>query len=152
MTQTPGSTSQPPTTPGRRMSEPATEQTAWVGWVVFAAIMMLIVGSYQVIVALVALFNSDYFLVSDRGMVVTLDFTGWGWAHLIMGCVVFAAGLGILAGQTWARVVGIVIAAVSAVANMAFLPAYPLWSLLIITLDVLIIFALSMHGREIKNV
>ena len=59
---------------------------------------------------------------------------------------------GILAGQTWARVVGIVIAAVSAVANMAFLPAYPLWSLLIITLDVLIIFALSMHGREIKNV
>lgn len=136
---------------GRRMSDSTTSQTGWVGWVLFAAIMMMVVGCYQVIVGLAALFKDEYYLVGSRGLVVNVDYTTWGWTHLIIGVVIALAGLGLMVGQTWARVVGILVACLSAVVNMVFLPAYPLWSILIITLDVLVIYALAVHGRELRN-
>jgi len=117
--------------------------------VVFAGIMLGILGGFQIIQGLVALFNDEYYLVTRNGLVVTLDFTTWGWIHIIVGLVAAAAGLGVLLGKTWARVLGIIIAVISALVNIAFLSAYPAWSSIMIALDVLAIYALAVHGREV---
>jgi hypothetical protein len=122
--------------------------TAWVGVVLFGGIMMAMVGGFQVIQGLVALFNDNYYLVSPNGLVVEVDYTAWGWTHLLIGLVAIATGIGVMVGQMWARVLGIMIAVVSALVNIAFLSAYPIWSTIIIAMDVLVIYALAVHGRE----
>lgn len=128
----------------------APEPTRWVGWVLFAGCMMIILGAFQVIAGLAALFNDGYYVVTSNNLLVSVDYTGWGWAHLIVGVLVLAAGFGVLAGQTWARIVGIVLAGLSAIINLGFLAAFPVWSVLMIALDVIVIYALSMHGREVQ--
>jgi hypothetical protein len=127
-----------------------TTGTAWLGWVYFAGIMMITLGFFQAINGLVAIFDDTYYVVGDQGLVVSVDYTVWGVVHLIIGAVAFAAGFAVMKGQTWARTVGIILAVVSAVVNMAFIAAYPVWSILIIGLDVVIIYALAVHGREAK--
>jgi hypothetical protein len=122
------------------------EPTAWVGMAIFAGTMLVMLGSFQAMEGLVAIFRDDYYLVTRGGMVIDLDYTVWGWTHLILGLVAVAAGIGIFAGQTWARVVGIVAAVLNALVNMAFLPAYPIWVTIIIAFDVLAIYALAVHG------
>jgi uncharacterized membrane-anchored protein len=126
------------------------EPTAWVGMIIFGGIMMLMMGAFQIIEGLVALFNDEYYLVTRNGLIVSLDYTAWGWTHLIIGLIAVCAGIGVLLGQMWARVVGIIIAVVSALANIAFLSAYPVWSTIVIATDVLVIYALTVHGREVK--
>jgi hypothetical protein len=125
--------------------------SAWVGWIVFAATMMVLLGIFHVVQGLVALFNSDYFLVGPNGLVVNVDYTVWGWTHVIAGAIVAIAGFCLFTGQMWARVVGTLLAIVSAVVNIAFLAAYPVWSLMMIALDVVVILALTVHGSEIKD-
>jgi hypothetical protein len=127
------------------------EPTAWVGFVVFGGIMMLMMGSFQIIEGLVAIFRDDYYLVTRSGLVLTLDYTAWGWTHLIIGLIAVGAAFGVLMGQMWGRVIGIIIAVISAIANIAFLSAYPIWSTIIIATDVLVIYALVVHGREVKT-
>jgi hypothetical protein len=136
---------------GHRMAPPP-EPTGWVGWVVFGAMMMIMVGAFQAIAGLTALFNSNYFVVTENNLLINVDYTAWGWVHLGLGVIALAAAFGLLAGQMWARVVGIAMALVSAVVNLAFISAYPLWSLMVITLDVLVIYAIAAHGREMQSV
>ncbi|BAL87002.1 hypothetical protein AMIS_17820 [Actinoplanes missouriensis 431] len=132
-------------------SSPARPQsTGWVGMVVFAGVMLLMLGGFQIVEGLVALFRDDFFVTTDAGLIIPMDFSAWGWTHLIIGAVTLGAGFGILYGQTWARVVGVIIAVLSALANLAFLPAYPIWSTIVIALDVLVIYALTVHGREVR--
>jgi hypothetical protein len=138
------------TAPERHQAYGDPAPSGWVGWIFFAGIMMVMLGSFEAIVGLVAIFNDDYYLVASSGLVVSVDYTGWGWLHLILGVVAFCAGLGVMAGQTWARVVGILLATVSAVVNLAFIAAYPVWAVLVIAIDVLVIYALAVHGREAK--
>jgi hypothetical protein len=126
------------------------QATGWVGFVVFGGVMLMMVGGFQAIQGLVAIFRDDYYLVSRSGLLLTMDFTAWGWTHLIIGLIAVGTGIGVLVGQTWARVVGIIIAVLSALANLAFLPAYPIWSTIIIAMDVLVIYALAVHGREVQ--
>jgi hypothetical protein len=128
-----------------------TEQTGWVGMVVFAAVVMIMLGIFHAIAGLVALFRDEYYLVGKSGLVVHVNYTAWGWTYLIGGIIIGLAGAGLLAGQMWARVVGVILAVASAVLNMAFFAAYPWWSAIMITLDVLVIWALTVHGREIRN-
>ncbi|SNY52996.1 DUF7144 family membrane protein [Paractinoplanes atraurantiacus] len=132
--------------PRRRTAEP----TAWVGVVVFAAVMLMLMGGFQIMEGIVAIVRDDYYLTTNSGLILTLDYTAWGWTHLIIGLIAVGTGIGIFAGQTWARVVGIIIACLSALANAAFLPAYPIWCAIVIAMDVLIIYALAVHGREVK--
>lgn len=131
----------------RRREEP----TGWVGLIIFGGIMMLMMGAFQIIEGVVALFNDEYYLVTRNGLIVSLDYTAWGWTHLIIGLIAVGAGIGVLLGQMWARVVGIIIAVVSALANIAFLSAYPVWSTIVIATDVLVIYALTVHGREMRD-
>lgn len=126
------------------------EPTGWVGWILFAGVMFILVGSFQAIAGLVGIFNDKVYVVPSKDLVVNVDYTTWGWVHLVLGVLAIGAGLGVMAGQMWARVYGIVLAGVSALANLAFLSAYPIWCTMMITMDVLVIWALSVHGREVK--
>jgi hypothetical protein len=132
------------------VSEPP-PTTAWAGWAFFAGVLMVIVGAFQIIKALTALFNQHYLLVNGNGLAVHVDIAAWGWAHLVLGLVVLAAGFGVVVGQMWGRVVGIAVTAVSAILNMLDIASYPLWSLLIIAMDILVIYALAVHGGELKS-
>jgi hypothetical protein len=127
------------------------EPTGWVGWVVFAAMMMIMVGAFQAIVGLTALFNSGYYVVGEAGLVINVNYNAWGWVHLALGVIAVAAAFGLLAGQMWARVVGIAMALLSAIVNLAFIAAYPVWSMVVIALDVVVIYAIAAHGREMQQ-
>jgi hypothetical protein len=127
------------------------EPTGWVGLVIFAGVMLVMLGGFQAMEGIVAIIRDEYYLVTRNGLVIDLDYTTWGWIHLCLGLLAAAAGVGIFAGQMWARVLGIVIAVLSALANMAFLAAYPIWATIMIAVDVLVIYALAMHGREVKS-
>ena len=124
------------------------QPTGWIGWVFFASLMMMLVGGFQAINGLVALFKDDFYLVSEKALLV-FNYTTWGWVHLLMGIVIFAAGVALMNGATWARIVGVFLAGLSLFANMAFLAAYPLWSILMIVIDILVIYALTVHGSEL---
>ena len=131
-------------------SGPARGTSGWVGWVAFAGVAMIILGVFHIVQGLVALMKDEYFAVRSSGLLLDLGYTTWGWAHLIIGTVILVAGFMVFAGQVWARAVGTVAALVSAVGSLAFLAAHPLWSLMIIALDVVVVMALTVHGSEIK--
>jgi hypothetical protein len=131
-------------------AQPEREPTGWVGWIYFAGAMMVMLGVFEAIDGLVALFKDEYYLVPRTDLVVSVDYTAWGWVHLVIGVIMIFAGIGVMAGQTWARVVGVILAMLSAIVNIAFLAAYPVWAAIIITVDVLILWALIVHGGETK--
>lgn len=127
------------------------EVTGWTGWIVFAGMMMIMLGSFQAIEGLVALFQDSYYLVRPAGLVVAVDYTAWGWTHLLLGVLIAVSGGGVLTGNIAARTVGVVLALISAVLNLTFIAAYPVWSTIIIAVDVLVIYALTVHGREMRT-
>jgi hypothetical protein len=127
------------------------EASGWaVSFILFAAIMMIMAGVFQAIAGLVAIFENEFY-VATRNYLFQFDATTWGWIHLVVGLIVAFAGWGLLSGRTWARVVGITMALVSATANFLFIPYYPFWSLLIITLDIFVIWAIAAHGGELRD-
>lgn len=138
----------PRSTVPARGGEPGT--SAWVGWIGFAGVAMVILGVFHVVQGLVALLKQDYFVVRSNGLLVDVGYTAWGWVHLVVGAVVLVAGFMVFAGQVWARAVGTAAAVVSAISSIAFLAAYPAWSVLVIALDVVVIWALTVHGAEIR--
>jgi hypothetical protein len=125
--------------------------TVWAGWVVFAGMMLIMLGGFHAIQGLVAVFRDEVLLVGPSGLVVNVDYTAWGWTHIIGGVVLGLVGACLMAGQMWARVVAVIVATLSAFANIAFLPAYPIWSAIMIALDVVVIWAVTMHGSEVKS-
>src|SRR3954452_7798160 len=127
------------------------DPTGWVGWILFAGIMLFILGAFQAIAGFVALFQDDYFVVRATGLVVHADYTAWGWIHLTLGVLAVFAGMGVMRGSLWARIYAITLASVSAIANIAFLAAAPVWCTIMIAVDVLVIWALAVHGREAKT-
>jgi hypothetical protein len=126
------------------------QRTGWSGWVVFAAVMTIIVGAFQIIEALTALFRDTYYLVGHNGLLLRVDYTGWGWIHLIIGALLVFTGFALLSGKMWARVAGVALASLSLLANLAFIAAYPWWTVTVIALDVFIIFAITVHGGELQ--
>lgn len=135
----------------QQRGEAPPEPTGWAGWVLFGAMMMILLGSFQAIAGLVALFDDGFYLVGSNGLLVNVDYTAWGWVHLAIGVLAVAAGFGLMTGSMWARVTGITLALISAIVNLAFLPAYPIWAVMMITLDVIIIYAIAAHGSELKT-
>jgi hypothetical protein len=114
------------------------------GLTTFAAVLMIMAGAFQAFNGFVALLANEIF-VNTPDYLFVFDTTRWGWIHLLVGLLVLLAGLAVLRGQTWGRVAGMVLAACSALANFAFIPYYPFWSLTIIALDVLVIWALAVN-------
>jgi hypothetical protein len=127
------------------------DTSGWAaGFTMFAAVMMILVGVWQALAGLVAIFENEFY-VTTRNYVFEADATTWGWIHLVVSLLVAFAGWGLLSGQTWARIVGITVAAISATTNFLFIPYYPFWSILIIAVDIFVIWALAAHGREFKE-
>jgi hypothetical protein len=118
-----------------------------VGWIAFAAVMMMVVGFFNVIDGLAAVFSDQVFVKGSAGMVV-FDLTAWGWWHTFLGVVLLAAGVGLFRGAFWANLTAIAVVVVNAISQAIFLPAYPVWSVLIITADALVLWALIVHGDE----
>ena len=121
-----------------------------VGFTIFAAVMMLMVGAWQALQGLIAIFENEFY-VATRKYLFQFDATTWGWIHLVLGLVVAFAGWGLLSGRTWARAVAITLAVLSATANFLFIPYYPFWAILIITLDIFVIWAVAAHGGAMRN-
>ena len=126
------------------------ETSGWAnGFILFACLMMIMVGIWQALQGLVAIFENEFY-VATRNYLFEFDATTWGWIHLILGLLVAFAGYGLVSGRTWARVVAITLAVLSAIANFLWLPYYPFWALLIISVDVFVIWAVAAHGREVS--
>jgi len=122
-----------------------------VGFTFFAAVMMWWIGFFHAIDGLVAIFNDKVFLPTPN-YIFKFDLTTWGWIHLVAGIVVFIAAFGVLTGAVWGRIVGVMVALISAIISFAFVPYYPVWSLIIVGVDIVVIWALTVHGRDISSV
>lgn len=121
---------------------------AAVGWTVFAAFMLILVGTFDIIAGLAGIIE-DQFYVATPNYILEFDATTWGWIKLLWGTVVLLAGFALFGGAVWARTVGVIAAVISAIANFAWLPVYPVWAITIIAIDIAVIWALTAHGRDI---
>jgi hypothetical protein len=125
---------------------PAQSVSGWAtGGAIFAGVMMIVIGIFQTIAGLSAIFDDKFYVVTQN-YTFDLDTTAWGWIHLILGIIVALSGFALLAGRAWAAIVAIILAVISAIANFFFIPYYPFWSLLIIGLDIWVIWALTRPG------
>jgi len=125
--------------------------TWWTGWIGFAATMLIFIGSFSIVAGFVGIFKDGYYVVPTRDLVVTMDYTAWGWIHLALGLIAIGIAVGMLAGKMWARVIAVGIALLSALVNLAFLNAAPVWSTIVIAFDILLVWALTVHGREMQS-
>ena len=127
------------------------QPSGWaMGWATFAAIMLMLGGVWAVIVGIAGIAEDEFFVVTPD-WVFQFDVTTWGWIHLIGGVILFASGIGIFSGNVMARTVGVIIAGLSAIANFAWLPYYPVWAFVAIAVDIAIIWALTAHGRDLAR-
>ena len=122
--------------------------SAAAGWTMFAGIMMMMIGFFHGLAGLSGIIQDDFYAVLPN-YVLKFDVTTWGWIHLIGGIIIVFAGFGVFSGAVWARTVGVILAAVSALVSFAWIPLYPIWSFVLIAIDVTVIWALTVHGRDI---
>jgi hypothetical protein len=118
-----------------------------MGFVVFAGAMMIMGGIFQFIQGLAAVIQDDFFVLT-RNFAFDLDVTTWGWVHMVTGAVVVLAGFYVFTGNLAARMVGITIAILSGIINFFFIPYYPVWSLLIIAIDIGVVWALATYDTS----
>ena len=137
--------------PSRSPQSMASDYSGWAGWMMFGALMLILAGSFHLIQGIVALVRDDWYAGRTSDLAVDVSYTTWGWVLVLVGAVAVLTGGFLLAGTMWARVVGTVIACVSAIVNIGFLAAYPFWSALVIAVDVLIVMALTVHGGAIRE-
>ncbi|MDF2555129.1 MAG: hypothetical protein K0R60_1024 [Microbacterium sp.] len=130
----------------------APQEQSWTGWVMFAGIVMIIAGAFDALLGLTAILlpSNEYLFLTDEA-VILLDAAGWGWWHLLIGAAIVIVGIFVLRGATWARMVGVVLVSINAISQMGLLAVQPLWSLIMILLDIIVIYALIVHGREMKR-
>lgn len=127
------------------------EATGWVGWVYFAGMMMLILGGLQILAGLVALVHKTFYVTANNGWIVFNNYTTWGWINILIGLFVVLAGLAVMGGSLWGRIVASLIVVMNAISNLAFLPAYPIWSIIALVIDGFVLYALTVHGGELKG-
>ncbi len=130
------------------MASKNNEVTGWAGWAAFAGLLMVLTGFFQVLVGISAIVRNTVYFVGPYN-ILSVDIANWGWLHLLLAILLLGAGLSVLKGNAYGRVVGVILAAISAVVNMAFIPAYPVWSILVMIIDIVIIYALVVHGGEL---
>ena len=136
-------------TPSEPITSSGVKESPWAnGLTIFAAVIMVIAGFWQALAGIAALDHDNVYVTTPQ-YIYSLDLTGWGWIHLLLGILIVCAGVAVFIGQMWARVVGILLAGLSLIANFLFIPHYPIWSLTIIALDVAVIWALATYRREV---
>jgi hypothetical protein len=126
----------------------AAVKSAWAeGLTYFAIALLITAGIFQFLQGLTAVVQGQFYVVAP-GNVFAFNVTTWGWIHLIIGIISFGAGVGLFYGATWARVTGMVIAIIQAISQFMFMPHYPVWSIVILALDVAIIWALANYRSD----
>ena len=129
-------------------------QDAWSGWIFFAGLVIIIVGAMDVLQGFVAIVKDEYVVATSKGIAI-LDVTAWGWATLIWGALLILVALGLMGGAGWARWLAIIGVAVNAVQQVAFLAnypqAYPLWNILIVALNIVVLYALTARWQGFKD-
>jgi len=124
----------------------AVESDRWTGWIMFAGVIMIIAGVLQGTYGLIALFNDNWVVWGNRGTAL-LDLTQWGVVHVVVAAILILSGIAVMTGNFLARLVGVVVATVAAVVNFWFIPVYPLWSITVVVLSIVVIWALVVHGN-----
>jgi hypothetical protein len=129
-------------------------QDAWSGWISFAGIVIIIVGAMDILQGFVAILEDEYVVATREGLAI-LDVTAWGWATLIWGAILIIAALGLLGGAGWARWLAIIGVSINAVQQIAFLAnypqAYPLWNLLVVALNIVVLYALTARWQGFRD-
>jgi hypothetical protein len=128
-----------------------TVASGWVGWIWFAGLVLVLVGTINAIEGLAAIVEDDVFVTTGQGGLLVFDLTTWGWVHLLLGALQIVAGLALFSGATWARVTAIVLVMLSVIGHIAWLNAQPVWSVIVIVLDLLVLWALVVHGDEARE-
>ena len=123
---------------------------AAIGWIAFAGFILILGGSFMMLAGLGGIINSDAYVVT-KDNILKLSTTSWGWWHLFLGAVVFLSGLGVFAGNILARTVGVIAALISAISAFVWMPIYPVWGIIIVAMDFAVIWALTVHGRDIQK-
>jgi hypothetical protein len=132
------------------MSEYDSQLSGWaVGGIAFAAVLMIMIGTFEAIAGLTAIIDDEFFVVTPK-YTFELDTTTWGWIHLILGATVGLSGMYLFAGRAWAGVVAMFLAALVAVANFFFIPYYPFWSITVIALACWVIWSLTRPGAALR--
>jgi len=112
------------------------------GWTVFAAMVLILVGSLDALWGLAAILNDQVVVVGGHGAIIA-DISTWGWVHLILGAIMVLSGMGLATGSSTARWVAVILVTVNAISQVVWFPLAPLWAFLIILLDVTIIYQLT---------
>jgi hypothetical protein len=132
---------------GRR---PEAYSSAWGGWVIFAAAVMFTVGAIDIIQGIAALAKDEVYLVAESGLLVTTDYTAWGWTLIIWGIVLLLGAAALFSLKSWGRWFAFAVVLVNSIIQIAWFPAYPLWSLVALSLDVVVLVALAARWDEAK--
>ena len=135
------------------MSTDSYRSSAASGWVVFAAAVMVTIGAVNIIQGLAALLKETTYVIpgGEDALLVTTNFDTWGWALIIWGTIVVLAGLALFAAKGWARWFAIVAIIINMIGQIAWFPAYPLWSLVAIGLGVAVLWALTAGWQEARE-
>ncbi len=118
-------------------------------WTLFAGVLILIAGVMHLLTGIAAIAQRDVFVI-DSDEIFRINLTAWGWIHVVIAALIIIAGIGIVTGKAWGYLTGIALAAVSVLANFIFAPMYPFWSLVIIAVDILVIWALAARAGLIS--
>jgi hypothetical protein len=127
--------------------------SAWAGWIGFAGLLMIVMGAIDFFEGLIAIIRGQYYFVTSSQIIV-FDSSTWGWLTLIWGIVIIFAGLGLIGGASWARWFTIVVATLNFIEQLGFVghAQYPLWAIVVLTLNVIILYALFVHWGEREKV
>jgi len=126
------------------------EVTGWTGWVIFASFWLGVAAIFQMIAGLTAILQENVFVVTENRLVL-LDYQQWGWTHFVLGLILLPAAFALASGRLWGRILGVIVATLSLIGNFVFLQAYPWWCATIIIIDFLVIYAIIMHGDELRT-
>jgi hypothetical protein len=127
------------------------EATGWVAWVLFGGILLVLLGALHLGIGLVALWRPEV-LADTRGeLLLSIGLTALGWIHVVLGAAAAVLGVGLMLGRRWGRAGAIVLAAGSVVVNFAFVGVYPVWSVVAVTLSVVVMYAVARHGSEVAG-
>jgi hypothetical protein len=136
---------------GQSRGTATSQNTMGVGIITAAAVVLILAGVMHAMQGVVGLAANEFYVVTQRWL-FQFDVTTWGWIHILVGLIGAATGVALLYGASWARILGVVIASVSVIANFLWLPYYPIWAVIIIAFDLFVIWALIVSWQDIKNV
>jgi hypothetical protein len=127
----------------------ADAKSGWAGWGTFAAVVLIVGGAIDAFHGLQAIIGPNTAYLLAKVGIFSIDVRSWGWWHLILGLVLILIGVALLGGARWARITAIVLVAINAVGQITLIDAQPWWALAVLALDIVVIYALTVHGREI---